>query len=552
MSLTISANDLKFVIFASGHDYTLADSGDGDVQIFSHPYVPLNSVNYAGQYYFLVPDEDGNPLDAVKDDVAHCTFTPALGTAFATEGEATVEVHYHREYIHDEDTLVVDKTISQKITVVNHGSVSDQTTNLDVYSDGYGFIRPLTVNGVEVKDYSITGKNAVTKLSSFPWRATGLGVNQLTGFFSSNNLTDVSELAFADVSHCTKFYGVFAGDRSLSDISAVESWDVSNVEVIYHFAYYTNINSLEALAKWNTPKLKNLYGFLQHAEKITSLHGLENLDVSNVTNMAYVCDMCVLLSDISAVANWNVDKVTTLACGFIGTLITNVNAFGYWTMPALKDISQIVENCTRLVDLSGMSNWVSKLNTIKKAFSGCTALVDVSGLYGLDTSEVEDYTSAFEYDTKIVSLHGLENWDFSSGKIFYRMCKGCTWLSDISALANKDMTHATNLGEMFSGNAWILNVDDTALWRLFTKAVGNMFGGNIKACHSSKISKDLYETAYYFYDYSGRQYVNSEVQDEDTPLSYPTYDADKASLWGISGSNLNAFDTRWTNKPSWN
>ena len=56
MSLSISANDLKFVIFASGHDYTLADSGDGDVQIFSHPYVPLNSVNYAGQYYFLVPD----------------------------------------------------------------------------------------------------------------------------------------------------------------------------------------------------------------------------------------------------------------------------------------------------------------------------------------------------------------------------------------------------------------------------------------------------------------------------------------------------------------
>ena len=50
MSATIEANDLKFVIFASGHDYTLADSGDGNVQIYSHPFVPLNSVNYAGMY----------------------------------------------------------------------------------------------------------------------------------------------------------------------------------------------------------------------------------------------------------------------------------------------------------------------------------------------------------------------------------------------------------------------------------------------------------------------------------------------------------------------
>ena len=112
MSATIGINDLKFTIFASGHDYTLADSGDGDVQIFSHPFMPLNSINRAGFFYFLVPDENGDPMDAVKDDIAHCTFTPALGTAFDTEGETTVECHYHREYVYAEETLVVDKTVS--------------------------------------------------------------------------------------------------------------------------------------------------------------------------------------------------------------------------------------------------------------------------------------------------------------------------------------------------------------------------------------------------------------------------------------------------------
>ena len=552
MSLTIAPNDLKFVIFASGHDYTLADSGDGNVQVFSHPFVPKNSKNYAGQWYFLVPDEDGNPLDAVKDDIAHCTFTPAIGSTFSTVGEVTVECHYHREYVHDEETLVVDKTVSQIITVVNHGSKTDSTNNLDIYSDGYGFIRPLTTSGVEVKDYVIAQKNAVKKLSSIPWRATGLGADEINGFFSSTQLTDVSELAFADVSNCAKFYGVFGGCGSLSDISAVENWDVSKVEVIYHFGYYSNISSLVALAKWQTPSLTKLYAFLQHAEELTSLHGLENLDVSNVDDMSYMCDMCVSLSDISACAGWNTDKVETLSCAFIGTLITNVNALSSQTMPSLEDISSILENCNNLVDLSGLSNWISKLKTISGAFSGCVSLVDISGLSGLDVSEVEDFSEAFEYDLSIVSLHGLESWDFASGENFYRTFKGCTWLSDISALANKDMTHATRTDEMFSGNAWILNLDDTALWRLTTNVVGGMFGGNIKACYSSKIDKNLYETAYYYYDYAGTQYVNSEVQDEDTPLTYFTYDATKASLWGVSGSNLNAFDTRWTNKPSWN
>ena len=131
------------------------------------------------------------------------------------------------------------------------------------------------------------------------------------------------------------------------------------------------------------------------------------------------------------------------------------------------------------------------------------------------------------------------------------MFKGCPWISDISALANKDMSNAYELGEMFNGVAWITTVDDLADWRLNTQSVGNMFTGG-KGCYSSKIGKYLYETAYYYYDYEDNQYTNVVVQDEDNPLVYPTYDADKASLWGISGSNLNAFDSKWINKPSWN
>ena len=239
MSLTIAPNDLKFVIFASGHDYTLADSGDGDVQIFSHPFVPLNSVNYAGQYFFLVPDEDGDPIDAVKDDIAHCTFTPALGTAFDTEGETTVECHYHREYIYDEETLVVDKTVSQTITVVNHGSVYSSNTYCDLYSDGYAFYRPSSVNTAGY--LQLRGNGQPTKVSSIPWRVTVLGDNGYD-FLNAFNLTDISELQYADTSNVVHIQGLFRSAQNITSAMAKEAvgeWDLSNLQSLEEMAVYS-------------------------------------------------------------------------------------------------------------------------------------------------------------------------------------------------------------------------------------------------------------------------------------------------------------------------
>ena len=550
MSATIGINDLKFVIFASGHDYTLADSGDGDVQIFSHPFVPLNSVNYAGQYYFLVPDENGDPMDAVKDDRSHCTFTPALGTAFSTEGETTVEVHYHREYIYDEETLVVDKTVSQKITVVNHGSVVDSTNNLDVYSDGYGFIRPLTVNGVEVKDYAITQKNAVTKVSSFPWRATGLGTGKIYHFFTSTNLTDISEWAFADVSKCTKFHLLFAGDRSLADISAVENWDTSNVTEMYDLLEYSNITSLKALAKWNVSKVTSLeQAFMVYMG--TTLEGLENWDTSNVTNMRQIFQNAEYLTNAMAISGWDMSKVTTLYYAFNNTRISNTDAFANWNVPALKNIEGIFKICERLVDLTGLSNWVAEITEIKNAFEGCTAMSDVSGIHGLDVHLVTNFTSVFEGCSKLLNLDGLDEWDVSNGTNFYRMFRGCSWLSDLSAIANWDMSNAPYLVEMFNACNSILTVDDLANWRLNTTALSAMFISNY-LCYSSLLGKWLLETTYYYFDYAGNGYASTGVRDAEHPLSYPTYNADKASLWGVSGSNIGAFDSKWINTPAWN
>ena len=137
MSVTIRKNKLKFEIFGHGHDYTMNNSGSGDaVTIFSHPFVPKGSMIYAGQFYFEVPvyDEDDPTVEPVMTDVvrfdnAHCSFSPALGTTFDDKGSVTVRAYYRREYVYDEETIVVERNYEQTIEVVDHGEILEFMRN---------------------------------------------------------------------------------------------------------------------------------------------------------------------------------------------------------------------------------------------------------------------------------------------------------------------------------------------------------------------------------------------------------------------------------------
>ena len=201
--------------------------------------------------------------------------------------------------------------------------------------------------------------------------------------------------------------------------------------------------------------------------------------------------------------------------------------------------------------MSGLSNWIAEITEIKSAFEGCDAMSDISGVHGLDVHLVTNFSSVFEGCWKILNLDGLDEWDVSNGTNFYRMFRGCSWLSDISAIAGWDISNASNLADMFYQCNSILTVDALATWVFNTTAIDSMFRSNY-LCYSTLLGIWLLETTYYYFDYAGNQYATTGVYDGTHPLQYPTYDANTASLWGISGSNLNAFDNKWVNVPAWN
>lgn len=558
MSATIGINDLKFVIFGAGHDYTLADSGDGDVQVFSHPFVPLNSAHYAGQWYFLVPDENGEPMDAIKDDLAHCTFTPAIGDAFDTEGEITVECHYHREYVYPEETLVVDKTVSQTITVVNHGTVQQSNTYCDLYSDGYLFYRPHYTSTVE-NNLVLVGTGQPSKVSSIPWRVGQLG-DGIYEFCNGFNLSDISELQYADTSHVVGMYRVFPSSRYLTIAKlteAIGNWNVESLQYIEWLVQYAlGITDLSFLSKWNAPHLKTLNSAFYQMQDLRSLHGLENWKFDEVTSLYSAFGENYVLTDISALTGKNVEKVTTLERAFTNDkILTDLSPLATWNPVSLENMSYMFANLENLANYNALVSWNPHLTGIRECFKNNFSLVNIEGLANLDVSGVSLFYEVFSGDSALRSLHGLESWDVSNGTNFQNCFADLQYVSSLTPIANWNFASANNVTGMFASNGFITNVDNVN-WN-FPNVTSNTNAGIFSTTHkmwySSLIGKNIFETWWYYYDYEGNAYLGDGVRDDEHPLVQVWKDASEAQKWTVGGSNLGMFGaTVWNNLPSWN
>lgn len=497
--MSLNIENLKFTIFGSGHDYTLNNSGTGEgVRWFSHPFMAKGSRAYAGMYYFLVADENGDLMDAVKDDIAHCTFTPALGDTFDTVGEQEIRVDYRREYIYDEETLVVEKHLKQTITVVDHGAVASSYFNNIIYADGYCYVNPASDYVSRSNGWWLSG--SFKKISSLPW-----GTESISNI--STDIEDASELGFADFSKMTTFKKLFHG-----------------------------------------------------CSKLTNIEHFDEIDVSNIRNMSLMFFGCVKLADISPLKTWKTKNVTDFSQMFGGCGIVSTDGLQNFTFESAYSLYGMFYSCESLTNLKGISNWdVSRIEDMSEVFSRCSHLTDLRPLKNWDVSNVQNMMSMFAGTTigsssggRLTSLDGLEDWNVSNVRFFNSMFSVQYWLNDISALSNWDVSKGTDFSNMFLGMA-CLNLTAISGWNMSTaNNITAMFNVGHKA-RSSELGKyviDIDGGTTYF-DYDGNSYRTYQLG----TITYIEQDASAVSGWNVpSGQQafLDGDSTTWTNIPAWN
>jgi surface protein len=131
---------------------------------------------------------------------------------------------------------------------------------------------------------------------------------------------------------------------------------------------------------------------------LTSVSGLENWKVSNVTNMAGMFESDQNLTSISSLSNWNTSSIT--------------------------DMSYLFWNNKKLMDLTPLSNWnTSRVTNMKGMFHNNVNLEDASAISNWDVSNVEDLSyflnvSADAGDKKYSSLPvlNISSWNMSKVK----------------------------------------------------------------------------------------------------------------------------------------
>ena len=208
-------------------------------------------------------------------------------------------------------------------------------------------------------------------------------------FNSATKLSSLTGVSDWNVSNVTSMVAAFHSTQSLTSLTGLENWDVqkvTNMSNIFNEQGSTNVLDISALSNWKTSSLQNLNTAFAN-NNFTNLHGLENWDVSHVTNMGKIFMGNDKLIDLSALANWDTSNVTDLS------MIFNLNS--------------------SLATLNGLENWnTSKITDLTAAFANEGSLVDASAIANWNTSNVTNMSALFQ-GSKTEYLD-LSKWDFSN------------------------------------------------------------------------------------------------------------------------------------------
>ena len=288
-------------------------------------------------------------------------------------------------------------------------------------------------------------------------------------FFRCSNLTDLAPLASLDVSKVTYMSGMFEGCSKLTDLTALEHWNVSNVtDMDSMFSDCSKLTDITTLASWNVSNVTDMNTMFSGCSSLTALIGLKNWTVSNVTGMSHMFDGCSSLNDLTALANWDVSNVTDMLCMFSGcSKLTDLTALANWTVSNVEDMSYMFSGCSNLTDLTGLADWtVSNVTNMRYMFSGCSKFTDLTALANWNVSNVTNMGNMFWNCSSLNDLTALANWNVSKVTSMESMFNGCSKLTDLTALANWNVSNVTSMSSVFYNCSKLTDLTPLKSWNV--------------------------------------------------------------------------------------
>ena len=193
----------------------------------------------------------------------------------------------------------------------------------------------------------------------------------------------------------------------------LSNWDVSNVTDM-HRMFQQCFDFNQDISSWNVSSVTDFHSFLNGALAFEGI-GLENWDVSSVTNMSYMFALNYGFNqDISG---WDVSQATSMQSMFNGASSFNID-LSDWDVSSVTDISHMFNEAGSFNQ--DISSWdVSNVTHMHHMFNGAASFnQDLSGWdvsSGTNMDAMFDGADALSEDNQCAihtSFSSNENWPY--------------------------------------------------------------------------------------------------------------------------------------------
>ena len=304
--------------------------------------------------------------------------------------------------------------------------------------------------------------------------ATGTEFNEIYGSTSGgsnwnydSNSKKITEVKIDQgVSLPQNATGIFGNMPSVTTIQGLDNLDISNTTSMRDlFAGCKALTTLD-LSKFDTSKVTDMSSMFKKCQSLTSLD-LSKFDTSNVTNMSSMFNNCQSLTNLD-LSKFDTSNVTNMSSMFNNCQsLTNLDLSKFDTSN-VTDMSSMFSGCSNLKNLDLNNFDTSKVTNMSSMFSVCSNLTNLD-LSKFDTSNVENMPSMFYKCSNLKNLD-LSNFDTSKVSLMDSMFNGCSNLTNVN-LSSFNTSKVYSMLCMFDGCS---NLPELDLSSFDTSAITNM------------------------------------------------------------------------------
>ena len=268
-----------------------------------------------------------------------------------------------------------------------------------------------------------------------------------------------SRFSFDD-SNLTIFTNV--SEINLSGLKIQPSTTADDNSCVRMFCGLENLTTIKGLESLDLSKVVDTSVMFRKCKKLTSID-LSNLDLSSVTDMQKMFSQCESLEEIKLPTKLGNAVTTYDAMFYACKKLNSITGLEKLNTSNAKDLNCMFQHCENLTSLDVSNFDTSKVENMGGMFEGCTKLTNIKGIENFNTEQVHatgtssanvDDRAGFEYmfaGCGSLTELNLSTWNTAKVQRFTSMFENCTSLSklNISGFTTKAGTTNTTAKDMF-------------------------------------------------------------------------------------------------------